>query len=136
MIVLVTGGRFFTDRDRLFAALDALDPRPTFIIEGGQRRYLAGEIVGGADYWAMRWAKDRGVPYRTFAAKWHDLETPPMKIKKRPDGSLYNALAGFVRNKTMIETQPNLVVAAPGGRGTADCVNRARSAGIEVREIK
>ena len=30
------------------------------------------------------------------------------------------------------ERRPDLVVAFPGGRGTADMVGRARSAGIEV----
>ena len=31
---------------------------------------------------------------------------------------------------------PALCLAAPGGRGTADCVERCRKAGIEVREVK
>lgn len=34
------------------------------------------------------------------------------------------------------EAKPDLVIAFPGGRGTADMVRRARAAGIEVREIK
>lgn len=33
------------------------------------------------------------------------------------------------------EGRSNLVLAIPGGRGTADMVRRARAAGIEVREI-
>ena len=32
--------------------------------------------------------------------------------------------------------QPDLVVAFPGGRGTADMVGRARSAGIEVIDLE
>lgn len=32
--------------------------------------------------------------------------------------------------------KPDLVVAFPGGRGTADMVQRARAAGVEVLEVK
>ncbi len=44
--------------------------------------------------------------------------------------------AGPIRNARMIaEGRPDLVIAFPGGRGTADMVSRARKAGIEVREV-
>lgn len=33
------------------------------------------------------------------------------------------------------EGKPDLVVAFPGGRGTADMVKRARAAGVEVIEV-
>lgn len=33
------------------------------------------------------------------------------------------------------EGKPHLVVAFPGGRGTADMIDRARSAGVRVMEI-
>jgi predicted Rossmann-fold nucleotide-binding protein len=35
----------------------------------------------------------------------------------------------------MMEWKPDLVVAFPGGSGTADMVSRARGAGIEVIEV-
>lgn len=34
------------------------------------------------------------------------------------------------------EGKPDLVVALPGGRGTADMVRRAKKHGIEVVEVK
>jgi len=36
----------------------------------------------------------------------------------------------------MLEHNPQLVVAFPGGRGTADMVRRSREAGVDVAEIK
>ena len=46
------------------------------------------------------------------------------------------ALEAFLRNQRMLdEGKPDLVVAFPGGRDTADMVRRARSAGVEVVEI-
>jgi hypothetical protein len=45
--------------------------------------------------------------------------------------------AGPIRNARMLEHQPQLVVAFPGGgRGTADMIAKAREAGVEVREIE
>ena len=99
MIVVVTGGRLFTNATLLFSALDAIEPRPTLIVEGGQRsRDKKGKIIGGADYWAMKWAELRKVPCKTVRASWSDLVTEPVRIKQREDGSSYNAMAGLARN--------------------------------------
>ena len=35
----------------------------------------------------------------------------------------------------MIDLRPNLLLAADGGKGTADCKRRARAAGIPVIEV-
>jgi hypothetical protein len=45
--------------------------------------------------------------------------------------------ASPVSNQRMIdEGKPDLVIAFPGGRGTADTVRRARQAGIQVIEVE
>jgi hypothetical protein len=45
--------------------------------------------------------------------------------------------AGPIRNQEMLAMEaPALVVAFPGGRGTADMVRRARKAGVDVLEVK
>jgi hypothetical protein len=46
--------------------------------------------------------------------------------------------AGSIRNQRMLDAEKHIdvVVAFPGGRGTADMVRRARAAGIHVLEIK
>lgn len=52
------------------------------------------------------------------------------------DWKTHGKRAGSIRNQKMIDDyHPQLVVAFPGGAGTADMVRRARAAGIEVREI-
>jgi hypothetical protein len=54
----------------------------------------------------------------------------------RADWTAHGKAAGPIRNQRMIdEGKPDLVVAFPGGRGTADCVRRARAAGIPVKEV-
>ena len=48
------------------------------------------------------------------------------------DWKVRGRAAGHIRNQQMLdEGRPHLVVAFPGGRGTADMVRRARAAGIE-----
>ena len=106
--VLVWGGRQFEDRDTLNAALDKLHHERgfTLLIAGGAR---------GADTLAEEWARAAGVPRKIYPPRW---EYP-----------------GTRNQRILDERQPDLVVAFPGGRGTADMVGRARSAGIEVVDL-
>ena len=114
MRVLVCGGRAYDDGDAIFAALNdfSADREITEIIQGGAK---------GADSWAKKFAEMGQIPCRTFAANW------------KRDGRM----AGPIRNETMIvQGKPDVVIAFPGGRGTADCVRRARDFGIEVIEVR
>ena len=114
--IVVTGGRDFLREDVVFAALDALHAT-----RGIAR--LAHGAATGADTLAGRWARSRGVEVETYPVTDAEWRT----IGKR---------AGNDRNGRMLATErPDLVVAFPGGRGTADCVKRARKAGIPVREV-
>ncbi|GLI92362.1 DUF2493 domain-containing protein [Methylocystis echinoides] len=63
MKVLVCGGRTYSDRVRLFAALDQLHQQHGFtqVIHGGAQ---------GADQLAEVWARSRQIPYRRFGALW------------------------------------------------------------------
>jgi hypothetical protein len=122
MRVLVCGGRNFRNSGAVFDALDDIDKaRPiSVIIEGGQRKYEMGRIVGGADFWAFKWANSRCRRKLRFRAEWRE----------------YGRAAGPMRNQRMLdEGKPDMVVAFPGGDGTADMVARARAAAIEVMEI-
>ena len=111
MRVLVCGGRDFTDWGMLCCALDSLLRRPTVVIHGAAR---------GADTLAGCWGELRRVPVWAFQADWEK----------------HGHAAGPFRNAQMIaEGLPDLVVAFPGGRGTADMVRQARGAGVRVIEV-
>lgn len=114
MRVMVTGGRDYSDAAKVFHALDAIHTRRgpiTLLIEGG---------ASGADRLANTWARLRGIPLTTFQADW-------ARSGKR---------AGPERNRRMIqEARPELVMAFPGGAGTADAVRQARAANIEVLDL-
>jgi hypothetical protein len=109
--VLVCGGREYRNRTLVFATLSVVQPKR--IAEGGAR---------GADALAREWAAQSvaAVQCDTFAADW------------TTDGKA----AGVIRNGRMLrEFKPTLVVAFPGGKGTADMVRRAERAGVPVIKI-
>lgn len=110
---LVCGGRDYKDHvtlhNRLIEVMGERG-RPYLLIHGAAK---------GADRLAERWARHMGVHVRAYPAEW-----------KR-----YGPSAGPIRNKQMLdEGRPNLVIAFPGGRGTADMVKQAQERGVEVVE--
>ena len=115
MRVLVCGGRDYIDASALWGALDKLRHEAAHdgmtVIQGGAR---------GADQLAREWCVARLVPYLNFPADW---------IK-------YGKAAGPIRNQQMIDKgEPTLVLAFPGGPGTADMLFRAENACIPVKRI-
>lgn len=113
MRVLVCGGRDYSDRGRVFNVLSKLhvDAGITLIIEGGAR---------GADRLASEWAEASLVPCDRYEADWE----------------AYGSFAGPMRNKVMLSAgKPDLVIAFPGRRGTADMIRKAHRAGVSVIQI-
>lgn len=94
--LLVCGGREFSDRGYLENFLDTLQDGEGFttLIHGAAR---------GADRLAGMWAKSRGLKVIEVPAEW----------------DRYGRAAGPIRNNEMLKHSPDLVVAFPGGAGTA-----------------
>jgi hypothetical protein len=110
MRVLVCGGRDYADSVRVERELRKIHRAFGIdcLIHGGAR---------GADLLASVWATRGGILQECYSADW-------AKHGKR---------AGPIRNQRMLdEGKPAMVVAFPGGRGTADMVARAEKAGIAV----
>lgn len=106
MKVLVCGGRDFTDEQLLEEALSKF--KIDFIIDGGAK---------GADYLAYMYAIKHSIKHESFPADWEE----------------FGKAAGHIRNQQMLdEGKPDLVIAFPGGKGTANMISRAEAAGVEV----
>jgi 3-keto-L-gulonate-6-phosphate decarboxylase len=109
--IVVTGGRDFSSRRDVFAALESLHREHPIglLAQGGAK---------GADQWARLWALDRlNVQLVTFHASW----------------DVHGRKAGPMRNQRMLEViKPAVVLACPGGAGTANCVETAKRLGIRV----
>lgn len=113
MKVLVCGGRDYTDAMTLGSWLGGIHKQRgiTEIIHGG---------ASGADWLAGQFARYANIQVSEYPADW----------KK------HGRAAGPIRNKQMLdEGKPDLVVAFPGGRGTADMVRQATKAGIHVQDV-
>lgn len=114
MRVLVCGGRDYNNYSHLYHVLDDIqDERGAFSV------VITGDAAG-ADHWAESWAYMAKIRHMKFAADWIG----------------YGRKAGPIRNQIMVdEGRPDLVIAFPGGNGTADMVRRARKANLEVIEV-
>ena len=112
--VLVCGGRDYSDEARVFSELDAEHANApiTLLIHGG---------ATGADTLAGKWAAARKIAVRPFPANWFK----------------HGQSAGPIRNRDMLtQGKPHMVIAFPGGRGTADMINAARAASVPVVKVR
>lgn len=133
--ILVCGGRDYADRSAVIRELDRLTIDEGDMLPRKGTVIIHGACRTGADRWADEWAVVNWCPCEEFPADWTNIERPGAVVRKRKDGSLYDAAAGPHRNQRMIdEGRPDLVVAFPGKNGTADMMQRARAAGIEILE--
>jgi predicted Rossmann-fold nucleotide-binding protein len=111
MRILVCGGRDYQNADVIGKALANAAPGKHTLVHGACR---------GADSIAAEIAKARG---------W--------RIEPRyPDTARYGSPRAFhIRNQEMVDAGADLLIAFPGGNGTADCVRRAKRAGIPVQGV-
>lgn len=139
MRILVCGGRTWgevpvdTPPDQLAAAREkAMRERWTvhasldeLTIDDGEMLPRAGTVIitgcaPGADRCADGWAVCNWTQLLEFPADWRT----------------HGKAAGPIRNQRMLdEGKPDVVIAFPGGRGTADMVRRAERAGVRVVRV-
>jgi hypothetical protein len=119
MRVLICGGRDFDDYHSFWYSMNDISDKfdfdnkqPITIIQGGAK---------GADAFARTYAIECGFELENYEANW----------------SKYGRSAGYIRNAQMLEEgKPDLVIAFPGGKGTAMMVKLAQKAKIKVIKIE
>lgn len=111
--ILVCGGRHYADAARIHEVMSSL------IADHGRFVLISG-MAQGADIMSWLWARGHGLETADFPADWGGL----------------GLSAGPIRNRKMLaEGRPDLVVAFPGNKGTADMVGVARAAGVAVHRV-
>lgn len=112
MRILVTGSRNHTDYDLIKRALKEVvgAKEDSVLVEGG---------AIGADALARRAAEEFGWVVETYPADW----------------ATFGKRAGYLRNKQMVDSHPDLCLAFPLGvsRGTWMTVKLCEKAGIPVK---
>ena len=112
MKILVCGGRDYNKKEVVYNVLDLMYDNIQCIVHGGAR---------GVDSLAQTWAEERGVKTLVFPADWEK----------------YGKSAGPIRNKQMLDENPDLmgVLAFPGGNGTKNMINLAVNRNISVLKV-
>lgn len=113
MIILVCGGRTYSDVRTVDSVLSrGINPGDplTVVIQGG---------APGADRLAKEWCHRNRVHCAQVDALW----------------DAFKHSAGPRRNTVMLVLQPEIVIAFPGGKGTANMVAQARERGVRVLEV-
>ena len=104
MKVLVCGGRNYSNKEVLYKVLNVISD--VYNIE-----VIISGAAKGADTLAAQWAKDNNIKLQEYPADWN----------------AHGKSAGPIRNKQMIdEGCPDLVVAFPGGSGTANMIKQSK----------
>lgn len=109
MLILVCGGRNYSDKEFLFRSLDHCKKwwNPDCLIHGGAK---------GADTLAGQWADSRNIDKIIIPADW----------------TAHGRAAGMIRNKKMLTFKPSVTIAFNGGAGTENMITLSRQAGIPV----
>ncbi|QIV65809.1 hypothetical protein Cp1R7AA1_125 [Mesorhizobium phage Cp1R7A-A1] len=115
IVVAGTGGRKFVNYGLLAESMDIV--RTCLNI-----RFVSHGDAPGADRLFGLWARSRRIAERKLPADWDN------------DGNA----AGPIRNQMLLDSfpRPNVVVAMPGGSGTADMVCRSNQQGFPVLDIE
>jgi hypothetical protein len=127
--VVVTGGRDYDDRKRVFEELDAI----SFAVlvhgacdvpsEAGRPHRLRG-----ADRWADEWATLNEHPCLRHPARWSSGGRAAGPQRNLDMLRMATVLAG--------DAKYVLLLAFPGGRGTRNCIEHAEELGIKVRKVE
>jgi hypothetical protein len=112
--LLVAGGRNYDDAARVDAELRR------YIEPGDLRSIVITGAAAGADLLAASWCFKHGVHIAQVPALWYR----------------YGSVAGPIRNRAMLLLVPDLLLAFPGGKGTANVIREAKEAGIAVTELR
>lgn len=110
-------GEWVYVKDEVHAVLRALES--LWVVAGGKRPEVAawmlnGRCPTGLDAIALKWAEGNGIHVRVYPADWSAGRS-----------------AGPLRNQKMID-DAEVLLAFPGGKGTADTIRRAETKGIGV----
>ncbi|AZQ67971.1 DUF2493 domain-containing protein [Silicimonas algicola] len=109
--IQICGGRDYNNWDRVQEVMAPFRDRDVFIIQGGAR---------GADFLGKVWAVLYAAGHREFRAAW--------KTQGRSAGARRNT-------EMLVVGKPTLVIAFPGGPGTADMIYQSIGKKVPVREI-
>lgn len=110
MRIMVTGGREFNNYAIAKSALEKYLSQTDTLVHGGCR---------GCDLLCAKVASEIGAKVEEHKADWNK----------------YGRAAGPIRNREMLESGIDLVIAFPGGKGTNNAIKTAQAFGTPIVKI-
>lgn len=112
MRYIISGGRDYKNKYLVFDILKKLNPE-----------WLSfGDCPTGVDKFVFEWCKDN--KFDAYSCYYADWEKEGKK-------------AGPLRNREMCQTNPDsILIAFPGGKGTASCIKEAELLNIPILVVK
>lgn len=125
--VCIAGSRDFDNYNHLKSVCDELFSEATGV------KVISGKAKG-ADSLGEKWAEEKGFEIIERPAPWDDIEgKPDYEIGVNKFGKKYWKLAGFARNKIMVDEADIVVVFWDGkSSGTKDTIEYAMNEGKEI----
>lgn len=118
--ILTCGGRNYFNHRFIAMIMDGLVLEAKQFFETDDIVVAHGAATG-ADTLVDHYCKERKIDVKRYRAKW---ET-------------HGRSAGPIRNREMLEDfKPDMVIAFPGGPGTADMVEIAKAANVPIRQYQ
>lgn len=144
MKLIIAGGRDYNLTASDYSKLESLHLKYniTEIVCGTPYDPSKNEPPVGADQCGAAWGYQSGIPVKDVPADWKNVARPGAVVRRRSDGTLYDAAAGPYRNKQMAEyvaadeSEKGGVALFPGGRGTASMYEEARKADIWIFDFR
>jgi hypothetical protein len=109
MKIAFTGGRNYNNKERVYQLMNTLSA----ILK--DYSVIVGDATG-LDSLVVEYCKEHNIEHTVYYANW----------KK------YKQAAGPIRNKEMAELNPFMLIAFPGGKGTANMVSECQKRNITV----
>lgn len=107
----ICGGRNYFNKERIYKTLDYIHKhKPFILISGG---------ATGADTIGIKWSQERNIVCEVYPAKWKE----------------YGRSAGPIRNKKMLDSRLDILIAFEGGIGTQNMIDICTKAGVPVIKV-
>lgn len=127
--VIIAGGRNFND-------YNLLRNKCNHYLKNKNNIEIVTGLASGADSLAITYAKENNYTIKEFPAEWDNLDIKPVIIKKRKDGTLYNAYAGIHRNKEMAKYSDALILFWDGiSKGSKSMLDLANKYNLNVKIV-
>jgi len=127
--VIIAGTRSFNDYEFLKQKCD-------YYLKNEDNIVIVSGKASGADSLGEQYAQEKKYKIKEFPADWSNLDLKPSIIRKRSDGTTYNAYAGIHRNEEMAKYADALILFYDGkSKGSKAMLELAKKYNLKIKVV-